>query len=246
MNSRDSINLIKKAQIEEYRKDIVNLQEVWRNCAITKNDIIKDLNNYFWDKEMPRVIPNHAYNVGNLNEYYPQFNICSLKKLTSKWIDLSAIKGHHHQRDKLFSNKEYEIKVMTCVWLNNEGLCQKLCQHWENCNKSLPQFRKILDNYYVNEGKHRTYAHFLLGYEKIKAEVYEYNYAEVANNFNLIISDKGEYKLEKKGFERVSTNKMVVTQEAISNLKSININIIDKTSPKFKIKKIIRKIVGMV
>lgn len=233
---------INKKKIKKIRKDMLILRERWSKSDITRSDIIKDLSNYFFDMELPRVIPNKSNEVRNISDYYPKIHECSCKECLEKVIKLSEIKGHFHHRDKLFSKKTKEIKVMACVWLHNEKKCKKACAYFSECEKDLPSVDKILGNHFSNEGKHRTYAHFLLGYDTIKVNIRKYNYPEIAKNYDLIIERNGDYNLQKKkGFRRLDNEMDQLNEKAISNLETIDINTIDKTSIKYKLKKLIKK-----
>ena len=222
----------KYLQSEEFKAisdDLKIMQKKWNEKKFSKGEIENDLREYLDDKNLPSVIPHSR----NLNSYFPRYSECTKNIFREVWINLNKNIIHSGFRSKLFSNKEKEIEVIACVWLNNENLCENFCRKSKNCEKDFPDLVKVMNTYYVAEGRHRTYAHFILGYKKMKVNIIEYQYGDISNKYILSVIDTGRYEFLKKDQSEnfslgVSTYQDDFNKKSLSNLNKININIIDK------------------
>lgn len=175
--------------------------------------------NQLFEKEIPEVVlqPNKE-----LKEIYPKYELIDKTETYNEMLDLNIIIGHNvsSSRERIYSNIS---RVQKAVPFIIEG------------NKKPIDVHKIGENYYISDGKHRFYAHILLGKNKILAEVKEYNYSDFLSNHTLVKQGDdylliGNDKIVKHDARKVFNQEFSplkrLKEEEVKRFKHLNIDLI--------------------
>ncbi|MCM3163735.1 hypothetical protein [Metabacillus litoralis] len=176
--------------------------------------------NQLFDKDIPEVVltPNKE-----LRDIYPRYELIEEPVTYNRMLNLDIIIGHNvsSSRERIYSNIS---RVRRAIPYIIEG------------DKKAIDVHKIGEDYYISDGKHRFYAHILLGENKIYAEVKEYNYSDFLSSHTLV-KQGSEYLLIPNDklinhnvqvvFNKEFSPIKVLKEKEVEALRKLNINLIE-------------------
>lgn len=134
-----------------------------RNMLMEKHHII--LWKYLISEELPEIyLKENIY----FEEKYPEYRHKKSKDCGVQLIDINKICGHNCSdvRERIYSTKTRVIDLIPYVEM------LYITKQYEECEPI--HLSKIGEEYFIENGKHRFYAHILLKKDRIKAKITEY------------------------------------------------------------------------
>ncbi|MBN3348297.1 hypothetical protein AAGC94_07845 [Clostridium sporogenes] len=136
-----------------------------------RNMLVEKYNNILWryliSKELPEIyLKENIY----FEKKYPQYRNRKCKECGVQLVNINKICGHNCSdiRKKIYSTKSRVINSIPYLEM------LYITKQYEECKPI--DLSKIGEQYYIENGKHRFYAHILLKKDRIKAKVTEYYY----------------------------------------------------------------------
>lgn len=164
-----------KDETIKFHNKIKAIFEQNRYDNINKKEVLKFIKKAEWprfDIEPSKEI-NNQYPYYCLSENYTELAM----KLNVSKITGCNVSETLRNRFEMYSNRVRVENAIPYILGIEEESCKPIDVH------------KINDNYYINDGKHRFYAHLLLNIEEIPVIIKEYTY-DIEKSYIELISDE--------------------------------------------------------